>query len=92
MNVSQKGGLQLRPEWIGELGYVQHRCGISDKELAMEMRVSGSYLSRILNEKRTISLSSKLKVMNALRSCVESRGLKYEEVFPYTRPAEGSDP
>ena len=80
----------MHPEWIGEVAYVLQRCGITAKELSMEMGVSNSYLSALMNERRSC-FNVELKVKNALRSCVESRGLKYEDVFPYARSAEGSD-
>lgn len=74
--------MKVLSEWTGWIVGTAYRCGIGMAELAQASRISDSYLTRYLNEKIPPYKMSREKIEAGLRSCVERRGVRFEDVFP----------
>jgi len=69
-------------EWSGWIASVRYRCGIPLKELSAASNMSEDYLQRFLRKEGRQWPGSVRKIENGLRSCVEKRGIDFDEVFP----------
>jgi hypothetical protein len=68
--------------WSKSIIATSAQCFISRAELASEAGLSMSYLSRLLFEKIPQTARSKQKVESALKTCVERKGVRFEDVYP----------
>lgn len=68
----------ILPAWNGHVISACHRMGITRDALAKEMGVNRTYLSKILNKKRTTEYTRSL-VEEALRSQAKRLGFNYDE-------------
>ena len=69
-------------EWSKSVIATSAQCYISRRELAYESGMSNSYLSRVLFNKVPTWDRSKEKIEAGLKTCVEKRGIRFEDVFP----------
>jgi len=69
------------PEWNGAIVGAMHRIGVSQDEMAAEMGVSRSWVSRVLNS-RYPSEETKRKFFNAVMKCAMKRGIMPYEIDP----------
>ena len=69
--------VRVLPPWNGHVISALHRMGVTRETLAKEMGVHRSYLSKILNKRKTTAYTRSL-VEEGLRICAKNIGLDYE--------------
>ena len=69
---------RVLPAWNGHVISALHRMGVTRETLAKEMGVHRTYLSKILNKRKTTAHTRSL-VEEGLRKCAIGVGLDYEK-------------
>ena len=74
----------LLPDWNGRIAYVMKRCMIQEKELAIDAGMSRPYLCKVMNSEHP-PVTSRKKIDDGLRSCLQRRGIDLETVLAPTQ-------
>ncbi len=69
------------PKWNGEVVGAMHRMGMTVNALSVEMGVTRTYVSKLLNTPRHTE-QTRSRVENAMRSFAEEIGINFEDVWP----------
>lgn len=73
---------QILSKWAGDVTSACFRCGITKAELASASGVSRQFLSKFMHMDSPNWDQSRQKIERGLRSCVEKRGVRFEDFFP----------